>query len=428
MQDAREDGVLLTMGTYYGTLAAARCYGRANIPVYLADSDRLTQTRWSRYVDRVVRAPALSELDAFGDWLLSFGKKQPGVFLYSSSDDMSWLLASRLEELSRYFRMYQPPLETIMALLDKRRLYGACRDVGIDVPETYFPDSEASFNELMAKAPVPALIKPRTQMLLDSKLKGQLVRTREDLPSEYRRFRSENTYRPEILAHDPSVSWPMLQRYHAEAMVDTYSLSGFIDQTGRVFVVRGARKVFQRPRQLGIGLCFLGEPVRPELRQKIFDLSRHVGYYGAFEAEFVHVGDGHHLLIDYNPRFYGQMGFEVAREMPLPTFVYHAARGLSGDALRAAVGVLNDGAGAETYHFSNRWVLELVLLTQTLSGRLQRSERRALRAILDDPGARYVDAVRDASDTGPFVADVLINVSHFARHPRDFLRKFFLDA
>ncbi|MET0593938.1 MAG: carbamoyl-phosphate synthase [Polyangiaceae bacterium] len=420
--------MLLTSGDYYGTLAAARCLGRLNIPVWLADAPTFSQTHWSRFVRETIACPPVSDIDGFVDWLVGFGRRHSGFFLYSTSDDMSWVLASRREELARYYRLYQPPLATIVGLLDKRRLYEACGDVGIDVPETTFPDSVKDVERIAAASAGPLLIKPRTQMLLRSKSKGRLCTNPRDLVREFRAFCQENTYRDEILALDRSIALPMLQRYHIEAMTETYSLSGFIDETGQVFVVRAARKVFQRPRRLGVGLCFLAQSVKAELRQKIFELCRKVGYYGAFESEFVPIGaTGQHKLIDFNPRFYGQMGLEVARGMPLPALVYHAAHGLSGDALRRAVGNPSESDGTE-YHFSNRWILRLVMLTQTLAGRLSSEERRSLSAILRNPCARYVDAVRDAEDSGPLLADVLVNLGHFARHPRDFYRKFFLDA
>jgi D-aspartate ligase len=268
------NGVLLTTGDYYGTLAAARCLGRRNIPVWLADAIGFSQTRWSRFVRETIECPPVSDIDGFVDWLLRFGQKHSGCFLYSTSDDMSWVLASRRDEISRYYRLYQPPLDTIVGLLDKRRLYDSCRDVGIDVPETIFPDSEADVERIATTVRTPLLIKPRTQMLLRSKSKGRLCTDRLALLRDFQVFRSENTYRHEILAHDRSIALPMLQRYHHEAMTETYSLSGFIDESGQVFVVRAARKVFQRPRRLGVGLCFLGQSVKAELRQKIFDLCR----------------------------------------------------------------------------------------------------------------------------------------------------------
>jgi D-aspartate ligase len=428
MKNSNRHGALLTMGEYYGTLAAARCLGRLNIPIHLADAARFSQTRWSRFVSRHVECPAVADIDAFVDWLKAFGSEQRGLFLYSTSDDMSWVLASRRDELGEHYRLYQPPLQTIVTLLDKRHLYRSCQEVGIDVPETQFPESHEAVAQIAAKIDSPLLIKPRTQMLLRSKSKGRVCREAGELISAYQAFRSENIYRDEILSHDPSIAWPMLQRYHPEAMTETYSLSGFIDETGDVFIVRAARKVFQRPRRLGVGLCFLGQPVKQELCKKIYELCRSVGYYGAFESEFVPIAaTGQHMLIDFNPRFYGQMGFEVARGMPLPAFVYHAAHGLAGDALRRAVDHVAEPE-AEPYHFSNRWVLRLVMLTQSLSGRLSAEERQALHTIIRDPRSRYVDAVEDEGDAGPLMADVLLNLKHFARHPRDFYRKFFLDA
>ena len=427
MERTNANGVLLTTGEHYGTLAAARCLGRLNVPVYLAGS-RLSQTRWSRFVSRHVTCPAVSNIDTFVDWLMSFGRKHRGLFLYSTSDDMSWVLASRRDELAKLYRLYQPPLETVVGLLDKRRLYQSCQEVGIDVPETQFPAGPADVARIAATSRAPLLIKPRTQMLLRSQCKGRICRDPGELVAAYDTFQRENRYREEILAYDRSIASPMLQRYYAEAMTETYSLAGFIDESGEVFEVRAARKIFQRPRRLGVGLCFLGQPVNQELRQKVFELCRRVGYYGAFESEFVPIAaNGRYMLIDFNPRFYGQMGFEVARGMLLPVLVYCAAHGLAGDALRRAVDDLAAPA-EETYHFSNRWVLQLVMLTQFLSGRLSSQERQALRSILDDHRSRYVDAVKAEGDAGPFMADVLLNLQDFVLHPRAFYRKFFLDA
>jgi hypothetical protein len=42
--------------------------------------------------------------------------------------------------------------------------------------------------------------------------------------------------------------------------------------------------------------------------------------------EFIRAG-GKQLLIDFNPRFYSQMGFDIARGSPLPLLVYEAACG-----------------------------------------------------------------------------------------------------
>ena len=44
-------------------------------------------------------------------------------------------------------------------------------------------------------------------------------------------------------------------------------------------------------------------------------LCRGLGYFGAFEVEFLREGE-RRMVIDFNPRFYGQMAFDVKRGLP----------------------------------------------------------------------------------------------------------------
>ena len=53
-----------------------------------------------------------------------------------------------------------------------------------------------------------------------------------------------------------------------------------------------------------------------------------------FDVEFAIDGD-QKLLIDFNPRFYNHMAFEVQRGLPLPWLAYLAATGQT-EALEAA--------------------------------------------------------------------------------------------
>ena len=114
---------------------------------------------------------------------------------------------------------------------------------------------------------------------------------------------------------------PMLQRYHPEAMKKIYSLSGFRDMSGSHIVMRAALKILQQPRHLGIGLCFEEAEVIPDLAQQTIRLCERIGYYGAFELEFI-VAQGRMLLIDFNGRFYNQLAFDIARGMDWPRLVY----------------------------------------------------------------------------------------------------------
>lgn len=417
--------ILLTMADYYGTLAAARCLGRRGIPITMAESKVLAPARWSRYVTRRVECPPVGDTDAFMEWLQRFGEREPGHVLYPTSDDMAWLFAMNRKTLSRHFRMYQPPVEVIYGLLNKKRLHDACQEVGIDTPRTWFPEGEEGLGKVTAEASFPVLLKPQTQILFESHVKGSQVERPEDLVPRYREFLTRNRYGRKLLELDPRADRPMVQAFYTEAAQNIYSLSGFVDGTGELFVVRAAVKVLQRPRKLGIGLCFEEAPVDVALAEKLRTLCKKLGYFGTFEVEFIRAG-GKQLMIDFNPRFFSQMGFDIARGMPLPLFVYEAA---SGDeaSLASVVREALEWSASGQHVYCHRGILELLLRAQGLSGRLSKSEVRYWREWYASHRERAVDAVMDRRDWLPVVVDVAMHLTSYARHPRGFVRSMVLD-
>jgi predicted ATP-grasp superfamily ATP-dependent carboligase len=214
----------------------------------------------------------------------------------------------------------------------------------------------------------------------------------------------------------------MVQEYLTAAETSIFSVSGFVDEKGEI-VSRSAMKVLQRPRKVGIGLCFEGRAPEEVLVQKLKALFQKVGYWGAFESEFIVDGDKR-LLIDVNPRFYSQMGFDIARGLPLPMMVWHASRGdttkVDEELARARAW---KPSGDEAY--CHKTMLDLVLTLQGLSGQMSRSDIRHWRDWYKEHGV--TDAVRDPEDKMPALVDAAAWVRHFAKHPRSFVRSFVLN-
>ena len=411
--------VLLLGADYYGTLAAARTFGRAGVHVTMADEKRRARGLYSRYVDERLVHPPLSSPNELLDWLVAFGKAHPNTLLYPPNDHLAWLFAAERERLSEVFSMFSPSEETVFTLLDKSRLHDACARVGIEVPETH--GLEAARRKDLA---FPVLLKPRTQVYLTSGIKGFIARDTAELVLEVRRFQDLVRFDRVLSDRHPEVVEPMIQQYLAAAETSIFSVSGFVSRDGSV-VARGAMKVLQRPRKVGIGLCFEGREVEPGLLTKITALCTSTGYHGAFESEFIVDGD-RRLLIDFNPRFYSQMGFDVARGLALPLLVWHAAR---GDDAREREELDRAWAwkatGDEVY--CHKTMLDLVLGLQGLSGQMSRDEVRHWRRWYADHEASATDAVRDPKDRLPSVIDSAAWIRHFAKHPRSFVRSFVLN-
>jgi predicted ATP-grasp superfamily ATP-dependent carboligase len=248
----------------------------------------------------------------------------------------------------------------------------------------------------------------------------------DGLRAAYARFTTGLHVHGEALARRfPEATRPMIQRYYPEASDGIYSLAGFRDRTGKAFSVLGAKKLLQRPRRLGIGLCFEAAPVEPALAAGLARLCERIGYYGVFEVEFIQAG-GRSLLIDLNPRFYGQLGFEVARGLPLPQLAYAAALGDETEVARL-VAQVPPGEETTMYAYCNRFGLSVQVGAQRLSGTMKREDAERWRSWLEGHEGHLVDAVADPTDWRPYALEVASQLYGHVRHPRVFLRKIVLD-
>lgn len=411
--------MLLTMAAFHGTLAAARCLGANGVPVTVADPGFLAPARWSRFTTRRHFCPSVDAPRQYVTWLLEYGARFPGCVLYPTGDDVAWLFARYRAELSESFRLYQPPLEVIYKVLNKRSLRQACSDVGLETPATRLPDEGEDLERLGAEFSYPLVVKPQTQILRWPHNKGRVVHSRETLRRTYDEVVRSATYSPLLVGEHPDVVRPLLQEFFPDAAQNIYNLSGFVDETGDLFVVRASRKVLQRPRRLGVGLCFEAAETDPELAGKLLALCRRVGYYGVFEAEFIPKGS-RFLLVDFNPRFYGQMGFDIARGLPLPLFVYEAALDRR-ERLQAMVDRARRSP-ATPVAFCNSIDLGVLVRLQRLAGNMDATDAARWRRWLASHGGAVTDAIIDPSDRGPQFAYVAEEVRRFLSHPRSFLR------
>ncbi len=413
---------LATMPSYGGTLAAVRSLGALGIPVTVAGSDFLDAARWSRYATRWVKCPPIAKLELFVEWLIAFGKREPGHVLYPSDDETAWIISNHADELGKNFRFFEPPPGALEQLLDKKSLYLLCVSLGVETVHTWFPETAAEVSQLADSLPYPVLIKPRSQLFVGSNTKGKVVSDRSLLPGEHEAFLSRRRALLGAERDNGALPPPMLQRYFPEAPNGIYTLSGFVD--GERFLARAALKVLQRPRRAGIGICFSEAPVEPKPLGAVLRICRKVGYRGVFEVEFIRDGD-RRLLIDFNPRFYGQMAFDIARGMPLALLAWQAACGERA-ALQQELDAAN-GRTSDVKAYCDRLFFHLVLLPKRLTGRMSSEEYAGWRRWYANHRTRCVDGFAQRGDMKPGVAYALCTLKSVLLSPRSLLREYVLE-
>jgi D-aspartate ligase len=404
---------LLTMPGYHGTLAAIRNLGRNGVAVTTADPARFTTGGWSKYATSHARCPSVRSTQRFLEWLLDFGKRSEPHVLLPTCDDTAFLYSLHRAELSQHFYLAMPDVSVFHSLLNKRLLMEHARAVGLITPRSWVPSSLDELASLAQDVRFPLLIKPTTQVLFDPRVKGALVTERDKLREAYQRI-ARDGYGRELRDYDATVTRPIVQEFFADAAATgIYSICGHA-RDGRIVGVRSMRKVLQWPRRLGIGVCFEAAPLNAELVAGLERLITRVGFSGTFEAEFVQDGE-RRLLIDFNPRFYNQMGFDVARGLPLPLLAYQDAIGEP----QPVPPTIAEGNGAgEMRAYAHGAALKLLLRSQRLSGALSREESEKWWSWLEQP---RVDAVVDDDDRRPAVFDKMNIARDVARHPVRFV-------
>lgn len=412
------DPILLTSADYYGTLAAARHLQARGVPVAVADPRRFELASWSRSVSTRLRCPPTSQPGALVEWLLDFGARRPGHVLLPTNDDLAWLFACERERLGAVFQLDSPPATALAALLDKRLLHQAAVAAGLRTPLTWCPADEAEVAALAPTLPYPILLKPRTQVYSQVPSKGGRVDSPAGLVAAYRALVAAAGPHP-VVGRIPETWRPMLQAYHPGAGDRIYELSGFIDEGG-VPVARAATKVIQRPRLMGIGLCFEEAPLDQGLLDGVGRLCKAVGFHGIFNVEFL-VSDGERFLIDFNPRMYNQLAFDVARGLPLPWLAYLAATGRRAE-LQAELELARRWEGPPRI-FCNWFGTVLQLNAQVLAGAIPPAERARWHAWYRAHRAGAIDPVADLGDWRPLALDVAHRLADSVRHARHFVRQ-----
>jgi D-aspartate ligase len=253
--------------------------------------------------------------------------------------------------------------------------------------------------------------------------KGFLVESPDQLASRHAEF-ARQPYKSALLALDPSASRPMVQEFFPEAATGIYNISAYV-RDGHLTGARGARKLLQQPRRLGTGVCFEEAPVVPALAEGLGRLVSRVGFSGVFEAEFIET-EGDPVLIDFNPRFYNQMAFDIARGLPLPLLAYIDALGRPAH-LESLIEPHKTQPASTGRVYVDLFSLRLILFAQRLSGVLTAAERRKWTDWYGKNRHHCTYAVIDSGDRLPAIlAAVQLMVRH-GRHPRNFLTSMVLN-
>ena len=386
------------------------------MPVIVGYDRATAPSRWSRHNATTVRCPHSCDVEAFVEWLHEFGRQTPGCVLYPTSDDVAFLIATHQATLAPLFQLYSPSSSALIEVLDKSRLWLAAQRAALPTPQTWTPADEHELAGMIGELPLPVLVKPRAQILTHVSTKGVRVDRREDLIEAWRHVHAGMAFHRSALAAAPHLDRPIVQALH-DVSERIYTVDGFAAANGEILGALACVKSLQLPRRSGSGVCFEPAELDPSILDGLGRLCRDTGFVGVFDVEFAIDGD-EKLLIDFNPRFYNHMAFEIRRGLPLPWLAYLAATGQE-QAMREAAQAARPEPPQTSGIYAHRLPLHIMLMAQRLSGGMTRAECRGWRRWMRRRPHGLVDPAFGGRDLLP----ALIDIAHLLRNPRSLLRK-----
>jgi predicted ATP-grasp superfamily ATP-dependent carboligase len=316
------------------------------------------------------------------------------------------------------FRLYTPPVEALVRLLDKARLAEDARAVGLDTPESRVPRDDSEVERSGRELAFPLYVKPRANVFGRGVGKGVRVDKPAALLPSWRAQRSAAKYDIEVLGRVPDLCLPMLQSCFSSTE-RIYTVDGFVDETGELYTTLACVKLLQRPRGSGPGIIFEHAEIDPAVDQGLRRLFQAVGFCGVFDAEFIESG-ARKLLIDVNPRFYNHMAFETDRGLHLPWLAYLAAT-RDREALKAEAEKAK-GTRVPRRVYIHRLPTAMLLAMQRLARTMPSEDQLRWRRWISDNRGAVTDPARAVDDPAPGVAEVAMEALALMRHPRAYLQ------
>lgn len=321
-------GAIVIGGEHPG-LGIARSLGRRGIPIIVID-DQHSVSQFSKYVTRVVRVKDLRDEEKTVESVMQVGQQYglKGWVLYPTRDETVAAFSRHRDRLAEFFRVTTGCWDTVRWAWDKKNTYDRALELGIPVPHTYNPRTEAELAELYSH--LPLAIKPavKENFFYATGAKAWRAETPDQLNDLYRKairqVRAEEILIQEIIPGDGQ---------------QQYSYCAFF-RDGKAHSTLVARRMRQHPREFGRAATYVETIDLPEIEELSERFLRAIDYYGLVEVEFKQdPRDGQYKLLDVNARTWGFHSIGGPAGVDFPYLLYADQVGKTVEHARGRAGV-----------------------------------------------------------------------------------------
>lgn len=321
-------GALVVGGDHPG-LGVVRSLGRRGIPVYVID-DQPCISRFSRFVQRVIRVPDILDERRTVDSVLDVGRRYGlrNWVLIPTRDETVAAFSRYRAELAEFFTVTTGEWESVQWAWDKKKTYDLAETLDIPCPKTFNPKNADELPAYYAR--LPLAIKPtvKENFFYATGAKAWRCDSVEQLHRNYdraaRQIRPEEILVQEIIPGDGS---------------EQYSWCAFV-RDGIPHSTLTARRLRQHPREFGRAATYVETVEAPVIEELSERFVRAIHYHGLVEIEYKRdPRDGGFKLLDVNARAWGFHVIGAACGVDFPWLLYADRLGLPIKPARAKPGI-----------------------------------------------------------------------------------------
>ena len=320
-------GAVVIGGDYHG-LGIVRSLGRMGIPVCVVD-DEHSIARFSCYATYSAQAPDLRNAETTCEILMELGRELDlrGWVLFPTRDEHVAAISMHRATLSEIFRVPTPEWNTVEAIWDKRKTYRLAQELGIPIPETWFPRTAGDLDQVDSQFPVALKPAIKEHFFYATKAKAWQANSRPELEQLYEKATSV-AGPGEILVQDVIPGGGNHQFAYCALFKDGNARSTMVTCRKR-----------QHPHDYGRASTYVETVEIPDLERLSERFLRKTNYYGLVEMEYkLDSRDGQFKLLDVNARTWGYHTLGTSAGVDFPYLLYADQMGQTLGLSRGTVG------------------------------------------------------------------------------------------
>ncbi len=281
---------IILLGNHIQGLGVSRICHKLGLSVHLFNEDQLCVTRFSSSCHEFTQFKGTGGLLRK---LLELDVSPHEAVLMPTNDRFVGFMADYYDELGAKYHLSIPSPEITDICYNKIKTYTIAREMGIPIPDSWFPSSEEEIIQLKDQISYPVIIKPAVMHKFYSQLKKKvfLCSNADELMQNFR-LATEVIVPEEII----------VQEFLSGGPTKLYSFGSFCDGE-KVWGSFVANRIRQKPMDFGISTTYARTVVNPRLDELAIRFLTGIGYFGLSEVEFMLDEKTQDFkLIEINPR------------------------------------------------------------------------------------------------------------------------------